>query len=274
MSSIQQFIESFVVNPWFVLVSFLIAIISIILAFIFHSKSKKVKLPYYSIRSINIVRDLIKKIEDLDILYDGQPVENLTITKIAFWNGGSDTINNQDIAVADPLTIVVKDNLRILDANILYTKNQANKLSLITSNDQSKINLIFDFIDKDEGVVIQLIHTGKSDEDIELCGTIKGAGKPIYKSIPTLMNSSTSSTLSIKQVRYLFTFIFFILPLIMIPALNVINTEKLYNTIENSPAVKFLLNALMLSIYWVMGFYLLRRRLPKGFDVFEEKFFS
>ena len=84
-------------------------------------------MPFYANRSINIVEDLVSRFESLKMLYSGQPIKNLTVTKTAFWNGGRDTIKGEDVASADPLSVHVKKGCKILNAKILYIKNPANQ---------------------------------------------------------------------------------------------------------------------------------------------------
>lgn len=96
MSSLSQWVDFLVTNPLLGLASFILAIIGLVLAVIFYLKSKKIKSPYYAIRSINLIEDLISKIESLEMLFRGKPIKNLTVTKLAFWNAGNDTINYQD----------------------------------------------------------------------------------------------------------------------------------------------------------------------------------
>jgi hypothetical protein len=262
MSSLSQWVDFLGTNPLLGVASFIIAIIGIVLAVIFYLKSKKIKSPYYAIRSINLIKDLISKIESLEMLFRGKPIKNLTVTKIAFWNAGNDTINYQDIPHTEPLTINVKEGIEILDAKVLYAKNPANQFSISTSDDNSLIKLQFEYIDNDEGAVIQIIHTGVSEEDIDIHGTIKGVGKPIKKSVPHMVMFYNPTNRQI-SFRYLVGIMFFGMPLLFIYN---IYTGRSYKIDELIGVV------LMTLLYWGLGYYFIKRRVPKGFDIFEEEF--
>lgn len=164
-------------NPAFNIITLLLAIIGIVLSFYFYFKSKKNKIPIYIARSINLVRESIKKIETVEILYAGNKIENLSITKVAIWNDGRDTISFVDVAHADPLKICIDKEYDILDAEILFQRNSANDFNLLISNDKKSVLIKFDFFDFEEGVIIQLAHTGNSSDDIKLLGTIKSVKK-------------------------------------------------------------------------------------------------
>lgn len=276
MSSFSQLAEWWGLNPWVGIVSLVIAVLSAILMIIFYIKEKKVKSPCYTVQSNNLVRDLVSRIDPLEMRYSGQQIENLTVTKLAFWNAGRDTIDNQDVASADPLTVHVKEGYKILDTKILHEKNPTNQFSTTTSDDRSYFTLQFDYVDKGEGVVIQFFHTGLSNEDIEIGGRIKGAGELIYKFAPNLERHPILLPPSLfsyrKKRRSNIVLMMFILPAVSIGLLlwtidTIVITEDIFVPME------FMLgSAICLIAYWGLGFYLLKRRTPKGFDAFEEEF--
>ena len=257
MSNISQSIELIVADPWFALLSFLIAIIGVITAVFYYYRGKKVKSPCYAIRSFNIAKDLVSKIESLEMLYDGKPIKNLTVTKIAFWNAGRDTINREDIPTTEPLIIRINEECKILDAKIHSIKNLANQLSISTSEDQLSSNINFEYLDRGDGGVFQLIHTDINDENIEVHGLIKGAGSPIKKNIPNLKLFSSKK----KYPRIALSILLFGLPLIQI-AKFILNPEEgdIFATL------------IFIVVYWGLGSLIFIRRLPKGFEYFEEEF--
>ena len=257
MSNISQSIELIVADPWFALLSFLIAIIGVITAVFYYYRGKKVKSPCYAIRSFNIVKDLVSKIESLEMLYDGKPITNFTVTKIAFWNAGRETINREDIPTTEPLIIRIKEECKILDAKIHSMKNPANQLSIFTSEDQLSSKIDFEYLDRGEGGVFQLIHTDTNDENIVIHGLIKGAGSPIKKSIPNMPLSMKKT----KTKRIFLAITLFGFPLIAV-------AEFILKPEEGN----VYLILLLILMYWGLGIFIFIRRLPKGFESFEEEF--
>jgi len=279
MQSLSQIISWIAVNPWLTILSFIVTLFSHFLAIFFYLKGKLSKMPCYTKRSINIFRNFVSRIEHLKIIYINQPIENLTITKILFWNRGCETINRQDIPQLDPLTIRVKNGLEILDAKITYVKNPANQFSLIFSDDNSWINLEFDYVDKDEGAIVQVMHTGTSESDVQISGTIKGVGKLKHKPwqdinfIPLLplklpLDHLIKVDIPIKTRRYIVAVIFFIFPLIISTILFLPPPGRVG---EFSFFTKLLISMAFIILYWLMGFHTLRRTIPKGFSKFEEE---
>jgi hypothetical protein len=154
-----------------------IAILGIAVGIALYYKGKKAKKPRYDIKSNNVISGFKAKNVPLEILYSGQKVENVTVSKVVFWNAGDDTLDQSDIASTDPVRIQVTEGCKVLDAKRIYTKNKSNKIE-IERQGESGVLVKFEFIDKGEGAVIQLIHTGTSSNDVCVCGTIKGVGAP------------------------------------------------------------------------------------------------
>ncbi len=256
-------------NPWLTLLGFLLTAFSIILAIIFFIKSRRIKDPQYAIRNTNLIRDFTSRLEALEMTYAGERISNLTVTKLAFWNNGKDTINMSDIASADPLRVRAKSGFKILDSSLLYAKNDANQFSIRRSEDGSCVLIQFDYLDQGEGGIIQFLHTGRSSGDIEVHGTIKGAGKlnrcfvpifPILRILSILLLSSP------KTKRWTFARFLFIVPVV---ATVVIFLTPVF---EDLMLVKGIFVGALFFTYWGTGFYMLKRRIPKGFEIFEEDF--
>lgn len=83
------------------IIFFLLSILGIFLTLFFYFKSKKQKVPLYGTRSINLIKGKANKIDDLEILFKGDKVQYLTITKLLFWNAGKETIHRSDVATKD-----------------------------------------------------------------------------------------------------------------------------------------------------------------------------
>jgi hypothetical protein len=158
----------------------ILGVIGLITGYIFYRKSLKVKEPYYSIWSNNLIQDNVTSMSGLEVSFKGKKVDNLTVSKILFWNDGSDTIEKGDIVSTDPLRIESK--YRILDAAIIKTNNPSNQVSVLLEKGGSSAKVTFDYLDKNNGALIQIIHTGKSSKDISITGKLKGSVIRFYLS--------------------------------------------------------------------------------------------
>lgn len=181
----------------------LFALIGISLSIIFYLKSKRDKQLCFVKGSFNIIGVRAILIEKLKFFYDDKKIDNLTATKIAFWNRGNETIDENDIAPKDPVKLSVNEKYKILDARILYQTKDANNFKIIINTNDREIIITFDFLTKNQGVIIQLLHTGFRNDDIKLSGTIKGvnAFKEGYLNSDYLSRKFASSIMNIFPKR-------------------------------------------------------------------------
>lgn len=167
-------------------------ILASLVAYFLYRRTRTRRLPRYVIRSNTLVTDSASKItsQRLQFLFNGNPIDNLTISYLAFWNAGNKTIRNEDVSSQDPFSIYVNEYRKILDVRILYD-DKLNVFKPKFSSDKS-IRLDFEYIKKDEGIVLEVHHTGKSSEDIKLRGTLKENDK-LRKMVFPLARTSKKS---------------------------------------------------------------------------------
>ena len=122
-------------------------------------------------------------IPELEILFRKNKVDTLTVSRIAVWNRGAATIDRNDIAVADPLRIGPTGTARLLDVKVVQVCGDSSRFEAMLNGDGTAAHLRFDFLDRDQGAVIQVIHTGASGDDVAVLGTVKGAGTPAKRKI-------------------------------------------------------------------------------------------
>ena len=85
---------------------------------------------------------------------------------IAIWNKGT-TIKREDVASKVPLQIVAPANAEILEIQLLYT-DEANNIQYTFSDNRKKIIIDFEYLAKNEGVVMKLFHTCGEKESLKV----------------------------------------------------------------------------------------------------------
>jgi hypothetical protein len=260
-------------NPWLNVVSTAFGLIGIILAIIFYIKSKKIRQPIYRTRSINLVKENTSKIKSVSILYNENRINNLSVAKIAIWNAGKETINSTDVAKKDKFRIEIDDGYEILDYELLYQKNPINDFKLTKISDKI-LEIDFDYFDKDEGIIIQIYHTATTEDSLNVKGTLKG-GKNIIrndsgKKAFTIFDK-IDKILDFLQLDYILkkipAFFFFLIPILLI--IHSIFTEETKNT---NTIVLIFANTIIFVLYWLLGYVIMKNKMPKGFDLFENEF--
>jgi hypothetical protein len=147
---------------------------SLVLALVFYLKGKRDKEPHWSIQTVNLFKDYSGTVAGLDIQYLGDKVRDLSVSKIAFWNHGALTIDLADLVPADRLRLEARGKGRILSTKLISTNNKASQPLLSASLEKDQAFLQFEYLDRGQGFVIQVIHEGTSSNDLDLKGAIKG----------------------------------------------------------------------------------------------------
>jgi hypothetical protein len=129
----------------------------------------------YQTSNLKIIGNLSLNLpQDFEVTLSGEKIESLYKSQIIIWNGGTTTIDGSNIVKDDPLRIVFSPNTKIFNIGIVGETRKINKFSFDVSLDNQNVcNLTFDFLDKKDGVVLEILHT-KSPEQPKIRGTVKG----------------------------------------------------------------------------------------------------
>lgn len=153
--------------------------VSLALCIIFYYRSKKERLPYYNIVFDSVIDNSGKNNNPIRILYNNDEISNLIKAEMTFWNSGKETIRKEDIAGADPLKIKFKKG-KILDVS-LKKSNPQNNVEYSVGESKDTIDLVFDYLDKNDGLILEIFLDGPGD--YQILGQIKGYGKPKFKNV-------------------------------------------------------------------------------------------
>ncbi len=106
--------------------------------------------------------------------YAGQGIQERYITEFTIWNSGNKTIHPSDMVPSRELGIVALADCEILDAKIVKAPEITNRFALAAES-SSKWKITFDYVDRQEGLVLQVIHTGACGSVAADC-KLKGGG--------------------------------------------------------------------------------------------------
>jgi len=136
-----------------------VTFISLFIAYYFFKRSAQKKEVLYTKASVKVFQNCNKKISDFVSQYKNKSVNSITVTRYLVWNNSSQAIRKNDIAPRDPLQFSVNSSYEILNAKIIYPKDSLNGFMLSElkkTNNFTKLS--FDFINENEGAIIQIIH--------------------------------------------------------------------------------------------------------------------
>ena len=157
-----------------------IGILGILTAVYFALKNRKIKQLSYQNKSFDLIDDEISKIENFDVLYNGERIKDLTVSKIYLWNSGNTIIYNSDIASKDRIRCVFPDSA-ILNSKIIAVADDACNIRLGEKQTGGILPIEFEYLEKNQGVVINVLHTEmkriRNENDKEESDEIKLVGK-------------------------------------------------------------------------------------------------
>lgn len=152
-------------------------------------KQRKELSVYY--KSDILIKAGKQRIPKLDILYDGNEIDDLSSTKLYIWNSGNQVLNNSDIVSSRPPRVVSANNATLLDVQIIRSSDTTNAFSISQKNENAA-QFDFEYIDHGDGILVQILHTGNYS-DIEFDCKIKG-GREIKDRSPTRKDKKQTFT--------------------------------------------------------------------------------
>jgi hypothetical protein len=164
------------------IINYSIGIIGTILtiySIIVQLRSNKKKEPVISMRTNNLISGYSSQFLSLKVLYNEGKIENFSSSIILLYNRGAETITAEDIDTVNHLRVVAKEGITILDASILQENNPSNQFKLAMEYETNEAYILCDYIDQNQGIVIQVLHTGLSSDDLDVVGDIKGVERII-----------------------------------------------------------------------------------------------
>lgn len=159
--------------PW---LGTLIGIFGIFIAIFFYLRSRKISRLAYQHDTTSIIGSADARFpNELEIYFDGKAVPRVTLERIVLWNAGNTTLRGSQIVKTDPLRFELRNsNASILKVNVLKHSREVNACSVTRRKDNQRIaDINFDFLDPGDGIAIEIIHSGSS-EDLEIRGTLIG----------------------------------------------------------------------------------------------------
>lgn len=244
-----------------------LAVVGILATYVFYRRTFSGKRPVYSVRNNNLIQDYKAQLPDLQVLYGGAEVKQLSTAKVLFYNRGLQSIYRQDISEIDVIRIAPVPGVELRSVVLLKNNDEPNGLTspIVAANGRAIID--FQYLDGNKGAVFQVVHTGTAATDIRVEGS--GAG---FKRVEHRLVETTTGIKVINGVLEFLVIVSFVIFTFVILAfiLKFLSNGHHFN-------MKYLLNNLLILLFPLacgLIFLLLRvrtrRRPPKGLQVFDQ----
>lgn len=237
--------EKLMDNPYAWALLSLCTIISFLFAIYTWIVERKIKEISIDSATNEIIKQGKYPISKLDIKFDGKQIQDLSSSIFYIWNSGNDVINATDIVVSGLLKISCESG-NILDARIIRQSDESNNF-LISKFTSDSVEITFEYMDRGEGITLQILHMGCKDELSFIC-KIKG-GNPIRDCLELRKNKGIKGffTAFIDEMMPIFFCIFgFFVPAIVLEKMGIS-----YKSNQILVALISILFVLLLMIFYI-----------------------
>lgn len=136
--------------------------------------------------------------EEISVTYEGRQINKLSRIVFIFWNSGEKIVVGDDIVRADPVRFDFGEEGVILSASVISQSRPVIGAQVKISDHNDMVFIDFDFLDPNDGVVIEVLHSGPRGE-FSIYGTVKGLPKGLTDMGKTLRMSEGIFTAGISR---------------------------------------------------------------------------
>lgn len=167
-------------NPYLTAAGLLATFLGLIVAIITPIIQRRRKNLCFSYSTTPLVKEDVTNINGIEILFHGNPVEQLSVSSVHIWNGGNTIITPDDFYKGHELSLKSENDVTILGVDMLKQSEE----TIECKTRCSAFNIYFDFqaFEKKEYISFNIYHTGNVETVLELCGKIK-EGKILNKTV-------------------------------------------------------------------------------------------
>lgn len=152
-------LEKLMSNPIAWLILSISTILGVVLAIYYGVKSKKVKRLSFINKNLFLMENPREQFDNIKIFYEDKEINDIVVSKFTIWNSGNTVINQSDMVETKELIITADDTTTILEAKVLYANEETNRFS-VEVLDKNHVLIKFNYIDKNEGCVVQIVYAG------------------------------------------------------------------------------------------------------------------
>lgn len=157
-------------------ISYAIGLFGILVSIVISVRSKRIQEPRFKKLSSVITEKFISNNSGVHIKNGDKKLDILSISKVAFWNDGF-TLKKEEISSKSPFRVeLTNEEAQILDAYVEYAEEE-NDVSCEILEEGKQVIIHFDYLAKNQGLVLKILHTGRGSMDLEVKGSMKNTGK-------------------------------------------------------------------------------------------------
>jgi len=152
-------------------------LIGILVSHVYYRKGLKEKIPRYFVDSYFLLDQKQPTPKGLTIQFNGIQLSQVTISKVCIWNAGREAIRHSDVP-SGGLQIIPPIGAQVLAVDVARVSDAACRPTISISSvpsGQNVAELEFEYLDRNDAVVAEIVHTGGRDGEMVVQGKIIGS---------------------------------------------------------------------------------------------------
>jgi len=158
----------------------------ILASYYFYLKARERIDPRYLLQHEPLVGSSSGAMAEVSVSFRGNKVTNLNRCILAIWNRGTRVITRDAVPEHDKIEVQLPDNTVVLGAGVAWSTRPAINLSASIDEAKSAVNVAFDFLDRNDGGLIEILYHGDPKASPSLKGSIMGAPRGIRSMLGTI----------------------------------------------------------------------------------------
>ncbi len=165
MSRIVEFMSQ---NPYLMVLSLILTPVAFVMG-IYQAKRKQIGFLY---KMILLVDNSLSKVEGLDILFQGKPIDSLAVTHVKFFNSGNTIIERDDVYKNHEIRIGFDNSdISISSSRVVYQSSDTINATVSISDGSAVVS--FDTLEKRDSLIISIYHNHSTNPKPQVSGKIK-----------------------------------------------------------------------------------------------------
>jgi hypothetical protein len=161
-------------------------LIGALTSYYFYMKSRERIEPRYLLQHEPLLGSSSGAMNEVTLLFKGQKITNLNRCLLLIWNRGSRTLSRSAVVDSDKVRVSLPEGSKVLGVGIAQSTRPAIGLTASVDEPATIVTVDFDFLDKGDGGVIEILYQGNPSLKPKLVGSIRGVPQGLKSMLGTL----------------------------------------------------------------------------------------
>jgi len=155
-------------------------------SYYFYLKGRERIEPRYVLQHEPLLGSSSGAMDEVALLFKGQKIENLNRCLLLIWNRGSRTLSGTAVVESDKIRVCLPEGSKALGVGVAHSTRPVIGLTASIDESDTIVTVGFEFLDKGDGGVIEILYQGNPKLKPELVGSIRGVPQGLKSVLGTL----------------------------------------------------------------------------------------